>query len=249
MSIKLYPFETHHRGGFNGGEILENKPIQLSEDKSKLQPYSNIFYWAHAWSDKGSTIGEHPHKAFEILSFVLKGEIEHYDSKNKSWNPLKTGDVQIIRAGSGISHSEKLGAGAEMFQIWFDPDIRKTIDVQASYDDYSSDSFPVFKTKGYTTKYYAGKDAQLKMTTPNVSIYEMLFEPGLHFIKTQNEFIYSIYVIDGDVKIHGISANKNDFFVAKNEVTLEFELVKSGKLFFIQSPIEVPYETYIQRYM
>ena len=75
-----------------------------------MKPYSNLFYWAHAWSDKGSLIGEHPHKAFEILSFVLEGDIEHYDSKLRGWKPLQKGDVQIIRAGSGISHAEKINA-------------------------------------------------------------------------------------------------------------------------------------------
>jgi quercetin 2,3-dioxygenase len=127
MSITIYPFTRQHKGGFNNNEIMENKPVQLSNDTEKLQPYSNLFYWAHAWSDNGSTIGEHPHKAFEIMSFVTKGWIEHYDSKNRDWKRLEEGAVQIIRAGKGISHAEKLGPGAEMFQIWVDPGLESTI--------------------------------------------------------------------------------------------------------------------------
>ena len=37
MSVKIYPKEVQHKGGFNHGEIVENKPIQLSDD-NKLQP-------------------------------------------------------------------------------------------------------------------------------------------------------------------------------------------------------------------
>ena len=42
---------------------------------------SNLFYWAHATATKDSTIGLHPHKGFEILTYVLKGKIRHYDLK------------------------------------------------------------------------------------------------------------------------------------------------------------------------
>jgi quercetin 2,3-dioxygenase len=125
MSIHIYPAQQQITGNFNGGEILENKPIQMSPDATKLQPYSNIFYWAHAWAEVTSTIGLHPHQAFEIVSFVLKGTIEHYDTQNKTWLPLHAGDVQIIRAGKGISHAEKMHEGTHMFQIWFDPNIHK----------------------------------------------------------------------------------------------------------------------------
>ena len=45
-----------------------------------------------------STIGLHPHQGFEICSFVLKGKINHFDTKQNKWIPLSEGDVQIIRS-------------------------------------------------------------------------------------------------------------------------------------------------------
>jgi len=248
MTIKVYPKSVQHIGGFNGGEIIENKPIQLSGD-GKLQPYSNIFYWVHASSEKGSTIGEHPHKVFEILSFVIEGEIEHFDSKNRIWIPLKTGDVQIIRAGSGISHMEKLGAGAVMFQIWFDPDIIKAINAPASYNDYPSDAFPVIKSDGLTKKIYAGKDSPLEMTARGVKIFEVMFDKGSHTINTNHDEINSCYLIDGEIEVSKNLITKNDFFMAENENEISFNAKNKGKIFVIQSPAKVPYETYAQRYI
>ena len=248
MSIKVYPKNVQHIGGFNDGEIIENKPFQLSDD-GKLQPYSNLFYWAHASSEKGSTISEHPHKVFEILSFVIEGEIEHYDTKNKKWIPLKAGDVQIIRSGSGISHSEKLGAGAVMFQIWFDPDISKTINQPATYNDYPSDSFRVLPVNGTTTKFYTYKDSPLEMDTPGVNIFEARFKEGSHRVKSHTDEINSVYVIDGEIEVEKNKLIKDDFFVIENVNEIQFIAGTAGRIFVIQSPAKVPYQTYVRRYL
>ena len=152
MLIQIIRKNQQARGQFNGGEILENKPIGFPREGGFLKPYSNLFYWAHAWSDKGSTIGLHPHQGFEIMSFVLKGSIEHYDTANKIWKTLDKGAAQIIRAGSGISHSEKINEGSHMFQIWFDPNLDETIKHAASYDDYPDEVFPVTEKEGVKSK-------------------------------------------------------------------------------------------------
>ena len=106
MPVEIFNKNQQASGNFNNGEILENKPIGFPQDGGQLKPYSNLFYWAHAWTPtKKSTIGLHPHQGFEICSFVLKGNINHFDTKQNKWIPLQEGDVQIIRAGNGISHA------------------------------------------------------------------------------------------------------------------------------------------------
>ena len=70
--IEIYSKEKQAYGQFNNGEIIENKPIGFPSDNGKMLPYSNLFYWAHAVSKADSTIGLHPHKGFEIITFVLR---------------------------------------------------------------------------------------------------------------------------------------------------------------------------------
>ncbi len=246
MSIKIYPFSEQSPGGFNDGEILENRPVVMSHNPAFLLPYSNLFYWAHAWSDKGSTIGEHPHKAFEIITFILKGTIEHYDSANRKWIPINEGGAQIIRAGSGISHAEKLNAGSHVFQVWFDPDIRKVIANPATYNDYEQKDFPVITNNGFEVRQYIGEGSPLKMETPGVSAVEINFKDGKHKLGLNPEKISSLYLIEGWITTPGGKLETNDFAVIKDEVEITFETGEAGKLFLIENPKDPGYTTYAE---
>ena len=151
--VEILRKESQVDGSFNNGEILEKKPIGFPQDGGVSKPYSNIFYWAHAWTpNQKSTIGLHPHQGFEICSFILSGSINHYDTKQEKWISLKKDDVQIIRSRGGISHAEELLEKSEIFQIWFDPDISKSIRKEASYDDYSSNDFVSDDSNGINKK-------------------------------------------------------------------------------------------------
>lgn len=244
MAIQIYPVEQQMKGGFNNGEIVENKPIQMSQNKTFLQPYSNIFYWAHASASVTSTIGLHPHQGFEIMSFVLKGTIEHYDTHNKKWIPLKAGDVQIIRAGSGISHAEKIIENAHIFQIWLDPDISKSFTQAATYNDFASNTFPVISKNGLKIKTLKGEGAPLEMQTPGITIQEISFISGSHTIVLDNNAIHSIYVLEGAIFLEKVIVHPDDFFVISDMEDFSFESEQPGKLFMISSPLIVPYETY-----
>ncbi len=242
MSIKIYPVNEQASGEFDGGKIIENKPLGFPQDGGELKPYSNLFYWAHARSEKGGLIGEHPHKVFEIMSFVLKGTGEHYDSKNRKWIPLEAGDVQIIRAGSGISHAEKINADSEIFQIWLEPDIQKTIKMPATYNDYPADAFPVEDEEGMLVKTFMGENAPMKMESPDVAIKEYSFGPGEHAVRLDEEKIYSFYLIEGDIEAGMMG--KDDFALVKGEWEFSFTSSGTGKLFVIESPATVGYATY-----
>lgn len=67
--------------------------------------------------------GLHPHSNMEIISIVLSGVLAHKDSTNKE-GLVRSGEVQIMSAGTGIEHSEynHLQDGEVLFlQIWIEP--------------------------------------------------------------------------------------------------------------------------------
>lgn len=245
MGVTIFKKEDQANGNFNNGEILEKKPIGFPQDGGELKPYSNLFYWAHAWtSSKKSMIGLHPHKGFEICSFVLKGNIKHFDTKQNKWIPLSEGDVQIIRSGNGISHAEEIDKNSEIFQIWFDPDLKKSLQKEASYDDYKSEVFKKMSSKNKTIKFIVGKNSPMKMDTEGILINEYKLNKGEHTLKISSESIHSFFLHEGSLKYKENLIKKGTFFKVENTNKISFEGIENSKIFEIISPQMPSYKIY-----
>lgn len=243
--MKVVKKENQAFGQFLGGAILENKPIGFPQDGGEQKPISNIFYWANAWSDHGGTIPTHPHKWFEIMSFVLAGDIEHYDTKNDKWLSLSSGDVQIIRAGNGISHSEKLLPNSRIFQIWFDPNIMKTKDDPATYTDYKEEEFDVERIDNCEVIYYSGDKGKVEMDAP-VEIKKIKILNGEEFTyKVTNGNIFTAYLMnDKQIEINDQTLNQDDFVTEENDQELTIKGEEGAELFIIETPKKLNYKLY-----
>jgi len=227
MKIEIYQIKDQAKGNFNNGEILENKPIGFPGENGKLRPYSNIFYWAHAWTtNEKSTIGLHPHKGFEICSFVLKGKINHYDTNQKKWISLSEGDVQIIRSGSGISHSEELLENSEIFQIWFDPDVSKSIHKYPSYNDYKKNDFDIIDLKSKKIKLIKTENSILKMDSEGIMIKEYYFKDKEKHQKIEilENKIHSFFLLNGEIELDKKLIVKGDFFKVSDLKELDIKI-------------------------
>lgn len=249
MPIAIYNKDEQVSGNFNNGEILEKKPIGFAQDGGKLKPYSNLFYWADAWTPNSkSTIGLHPHQGFEICSFVIKGSIRHYDTKQNKWIELNAGDAQIIRSGNGISHAEEILDNSEMFQIWFDPDISKTISKPATYNDYKSTSFPRIKNKKNTVVTIKGENSPFIMDTEGIEIYETSFKDGSHQSDLFTSKVYSFFIKKGIMIHDGDEFKQGTFIKIEKESKFDFKSKSGLELFEIRSPERPSYLTYFERF-
>ena len=88
----------------------------------------------------GTGFDTHGHRDMEILTYVLSGTLRHRDSMNNEGD-IRHGEIQLMRAGSGVLHSEFNPSPEEivhLLQIWILPDAQglkpgywqKTVPVQ-----------------------------------------------------------------------------------------------------------------------
>ena len=231
---------------FNGA-FTENKPIPFPT-RSGTSAYSNLFYWAHLEAHETAEFPLHPHEGFEIMTFVLKGSVEHFDTASKGYTPLNAGDVQAIQAGSGVSHSERIIKGTELFQIWFDPDFSQTLKQEARYKDYAQKSFHSVRDGDKETLVYVGEHGTINTITEGLEIKSTTFKSGAFSEDLDPAFTYSYYLLHGEVDLDGETLVKDDFYVLHDAKNVSFNVPKEAKLFVIKTPTDVKYRRFIERY-
>ncbi len=87
----------------------------------------------------GGGFPKHPHRDMEIFSYLLSGNLAHEDSLGNK-RVLKPGEIQLMRAGSGVLHSEFNPSATEtahLLQIWILPDTRG---LEPAYTEWTPDA-------------------------------------------------------------------------------------------------------------
>ena len=87
----------------------------------------------------GGGFGTHPHDNMEIVSVPLTGALRHRDSMGNT-HIIRHGEVQVMSAGTGITHSEYNDSDAEpvnFLQIWVLPKVR---DIEPRYGQRAFDA-------------------------------------------------------------------------------------------------------------
>ena len=117
------------------------KTYWLFSFSSYFDPHNIQFGALRVFNDDivepGKGFPTHPHEEMEIITIVLDGEMTHQDSIGNKI-VIKTGDVQRMSAGTGLTHSEfnLTQEPVHFYQIWIFPDksgLKPTYD-QNRYD-------------------------------------------------------------------------------------------------------------------
>jgi redox-sensitive bicupin YhaK (pirin superfamily) len=186
----------------------------------------------------GKGFGTHPHKNMEIFTIPLSGDLKHVDSMGHS-AVLKSGEIQLMSAGTGVEHSEFNASETEklsLFQIWIIP---QTLNVQPRYTDFKLDVgrmqnsiYTLIAPQDENPIHYLNQKAWVSMTemTENTSLTYKLHD--------RNQGVY-ILSIEGDSVIEGELLKKRDAIGIweSNEVT--FTAKTNTKLLIIEVPMDI----------
>ena len=149
----------------------------------------------------------HPHRGIETVTYMLAGEFEHKDSTGGEGR-MTAGDVQWMKTGSGIIHSEmpamKEGK-LHGFQLWINMPAKQKMN-KPEYIYIDSDKMSVHKDEGKKVKVIAGKfeDAEGPVKGHNVEpiYFDVELDKNKKFYfklpSTHNTFIY---LIKGEIEI------------------------------------------------
>jgi quercetin 2,3-dioxygenase len=96
----------------------------------------------------------HSHADMEIITYVRKGAITHRDNLGNEGR-TEAGDVQVMSAGTGITHSEynREPESTQIFQIWIQPTSR------GKAPSWGARPFPKGDRSGRLTPLASGDDA------------------------------------------------------------------------------------------
>ena len=119
--IKHYPFAQ--LGKANHGWLKSSHHFSFSHYYNpKRMGFGTLRVVNDDWVAANSGFAPHPHKNMEIISFIRTGAITHQDSEGNK-GITGAGQVQVMSAGSGITHSEYnlTDEPLTLYQIWIEP--------------------------------------------------------------------------------------------------------------------------------
>ena len=149
----------------------------------------------------------HPHRGIETVTYMLAGDFEHKDSTGGEGR-MTAGDVQWMKTGSGIIHSEmpamKEGK-LHGFQLWINMPAKMKMS-KPEYHYIDADQMAVHKDADKQIKVIAGKFEKAEGPIKGHNVEPVYFDIEL---KKGKEFTYEIpsshnsfiYLIEGEIKI------------------------------------------------
>lgn len=153
----------------------------------------------------GNMVPKHKHATYDILGYMVQGELEHWDSLGNV-NRARPGQIQHMYCGRGIWHTEaSVGdVPARYLQIWVRND---------------------FDTAIRQSPYY-----ELKEKGPEFGLLPIEFQSGMrisggtlngqHTLPTTSAYIY---VVSGTVSGNGFTLSENDGAELDSDLTANFD--------------------------
>ena len=173
----------------------------------------------------------HPHRDMEIVTYVLEGALEHRDSMGNG-SVIKSGDIQYMSAGTGVTHSEFNASKTEsvhLYQIWMLPA------EQGLTPAYNQKNFSEAEKRGKLQLVASpdGRDGSVKIRQEN-ELYATVLGAGEsvnHALKPERHAY--VQVARGSVKLNGALLETGDGAAISAEKSVELTGVRDAEVLLL----------------
>jgi quercetin 2,3-dioxygenase len=188
--------------------------------------------------DPGQGFMTHPHKNMEIVSIPLSGALRHKDSTGRE-EVIRSGEVQIMSAGTGIAHSEMNASETEavsFLQIWILP---KELNISPRYQqavfakEKRKNRFQVVVSPSEEEgALWINQDAHFSLGSLEVG------KEAVYQVRQKGNGVY-MFVIDGEIKAGDELLSRRDAagFTEKGEIRVSAS--KDSEVLVIEVPMEI----------
>lgn len=184
----------------------------------------------------GRGFGTHPHSNMEIISIPLEGDLKHMDDMGNA-TVIKQGDIQVMSAGTGVSHSEynqNTDAPVKFLQIWVFPNQKN---VAPRYDQISM-------------KHLETENGLYQILSPNPEDDGVWIHQDAWFsmgnFKTDTTYTYPlkkkgngvyIFVLEGELEINGQSLSRRDGFGIWEVSAVDLKAISNAQVLVMEVPM------------
>ena len=173
----------------------------------------------------------------EIITIPLEGDLAHKDSMGNAAT-IKTGDVQVMSAGTGIQHSEfnpNADLQTKLFQIWLFPKTRNvtpryqqiTLDVTEQKNNFAQILSPNPDDAGV----WIHQDAWFHLADFDKD-FSKTYE-----LKKEGNGMY-VFVISGTITVDGQELKTRDGLGITDFETLDIKATTDAKFLLMEIPME-----------
>lgn len=184
----------------------------------------------------GQGFGKHSHRDMEIISIPLSGKLGHGDNIGNN-GIIETGEIQVMSAGTGITHSEMNGDDTEavkFLQIWVIPN---KMNVEPRYQQIRMDDIlkpnefnQVLSPNADDAGVWIHQDAWFSMGDFDKDITQT------YELKNPNNGVY-IFVINGKVVVNGKTLDTRDGLGVWDTKNFAMDVIEDAKVLLMEVPM------------
>jgi hypothetical protein len=186
----------------------------------------------------GKGFGTHPHDNMEIITIPLEGDLEHKDSIGNG-TVIKNGDIQVMSAGTGITHSEfnaNENLQVKLLQIWLFPNQKN---LTPRYDQLTINSiskknefYQILSPEKNDDGVWINQDAWFHIGEFAIDSSEK------YIIKKEKNGVY-LFIIEGKAIVNQQLLERRDGYGLWNIKEVEIEVTANSRVLIMDIPMNI----------